>query len=246
MITHKLATQPIRVVIVHSHQIILEGLRMLVDSWTSTRVVGVASDRTDAVKIISSERPDIVLLDFESDSDQGTEWFCELSSASPESRLIVLTQGRNPELHHEVIGLGAVGIVDKQSPVELLSRAFEKVHAGEIWLDRAILSRLIKQRHHNGKEENTISPEAARIGSLTDREREVVTLVGEGLKAKHIASRLFISETTVRHHLTTIFSKLNVSDRFELLIYAYKYGLATPPCRQPCSTILKKGLFDPK
>ncbi|HWP41952.1 MAG TPA: response regulator transcription factor, partial [Blastocatellia bacterium] len=72
-------------------------------------------------------------------------------------------------------------------------------------------------------------PESSKIASLTEREREVVALVGEGLKNKQIADRLFISETTVRHHLTSIFDKLGVSDRVELLIYAYRHGLADPP-----------------
>jgi DNA-binding NarL/FixJ family response regulator len=72
-------------------------------------------------------------------------------------------------------------------------------------------------------------PEAGKIASLTNREREVIALVGEGIKSKEIAGRLFISETTVRHHLTSIFDKLGVADRVELLIYAYRHRLATPP-----------------
>ncbi|PYV86368.1 MAG: hypothetical protein DMG05_19940 [Acidobacteria bacterium] len=67
------------------------------------------------------------------------------------------------------------------------------------------------------------------MATLTKREREVITLVGEGIKNKQIANRLFISEITVRHHLTSIFSKLNLSDRFDLIIYAYRHGLANPP-----------------
>jgi DNA-binding NarL/FixJ family response regulator len=73
------------------------------------------------------------------------------------------------------------------------------------------------------------SAEATKIARLTEREREVITLVGEGLRNKHIAERLYISEATVRHHLTAIFAKLDISDRFELAIYAYQHGLAKPP-----------------
>ena len=74
-------------------------------------------------------------------------------------------------------------------------------------------------------------PERVKIDALTEREREVTSLIGEGLKNKQIADRLLISETTVRHHLTSIFGKLGVSDRLELIIYAYRYGLAEPPLR---------------
>ena len=72
-------------------------------------------------------------------------------------------------------------------------------------------------------------PESDKIATLTTREREVISLIGEGIKNKQIAERLFISETTVRHHLTSIFSKLEVADRVELLIYAMRHGLASPP-----------------
>ncbi len=242
----KLATSPIRIVIVHNHQIILEGLQMLVNSWSGTTVVGTANNCIDALKVAISEKPDIVLVDLGSNGDAGIGWLSELSSACPEARLVVLTHVQNTELHHQVISLGAVGIVSNESSSEQLIRAFERVHAGEIWLNRAMMSRLIKQKNDKDKEEKETNPEASRIHSLTSREREVISLVGEGLKAKQIASRLFISETTVRHHLTTIFSKLHVCDRFELLIYAYKYGLANPPCRQVGSLIVKKGLFDLK
>ena len=74
-----------------------------------------------------------------------------------------------------------------------------------------------------------VDPEKAKIASLTDREREVITLVGEGLKNKQIAERLFITETTVTHHLSSVFSKLDVSDRLELIIYAFRHGLAKMP-----------------
>jgi DNA-binding NarL/FixJ family response regulator len=86
---------------------------------------------------------------------------------------------------------------------------------------------MLSERARAGEKKR--SPEAERVASLTEREREIVALIGEGLKNKQIASRLFISETTVRHHLTSIFSKLNVSDRLELIIRAYKDGLAKPP-----------------
>jgi DNA-binding NarL/FixJ family response regulator len=78
-------------------------------------------------------------------------------------------------------------------------------------------------------EEKQPDPDQEKIGTLTDREREVITLVGEGLKNKQIASRLFISETTVTHHLSSVFSKLEVSDRLELIIYAFRHGLAKLP-----------------
>ena len=90
------------------------------------------------------------------------------------------------------------------------------------------MARVLSEISGSKKNKKT-DPEAAKIASLTDREREVLTLIGEGLKNKEIADKLFISEWTVRHHITSIFSKLDVSDRVELILYAYKQGLAEPP-----------------
>jgi two-component system nitrate/nitrite response regulator NarL len=104
------------------------------------------------------------------------------------------------------------------------------VYAGEVWINRAMMARVIGGLW-NPVNAQTIQadPEAVKIALLTEREREVVGLIGEGLRNKQIAERLFISEITVRHHLTSIFDKLGVSDRFELAIYSYRHGLAKLP-----------------
>jgi len=107
----------------------------------------------------------------------------------------------------------------------MLLKAINKVHQGEVWLDRSLMGSVL--------DEMTQAPEAdpqkAKIDSLTDREREVIALIAEGLKNKQIGQRLFISETTVTHHLSSIFSKLEVSDRLELVIYAFSRNLAKMP-----------------
>jgi DNA-binding NarL/FixJ family response regulator len=90
-----------------------------------------------------------------------------------------------------------------------------------------MIARVLSQLTHP-QQAQPLTPEEERIAALTKREREVITLVGEGLRNKQIAERLYISEATVRHHLTAIFAKLDVADRFELVIYAYRYGLAKP------------------
>jgi two-component system nitrate/nitrite response regulator NarL len=110
----------------------------------------------------------------------------------------------------------------------VLISAIERVNAGEAWLDPSLMADVLSDMTRSSKPKK---PDlvAEQIASLTNREREVITLVGEGIKTKQIAGRLFISETTVRHHLTSIFDKLGVADRVELLIYAYRNGLASPP-----------------
>src|ERR1051326_7778358 len=92
-------------------------------------------------------------------------------------------------------------------------------------IERSMMGSMIQELN----KPNTVDPEITKIESLTDREREVIALVGEGLKNKQVGERLFISETTVTHHLSSVFSKLDVSDRLELIIYAFRHGLAKMP-----------------
>jgi DNA-binding NarL/FixJ family response regulator len=151
-----------------------------------------------------------------------------LESEGHRARVIVLTGGRDPEVHRRCVELGADGLLLKDKASEVLIKAIRKVHAGEDWLERSMMrGALAQMRNQGGKEQ--ADPEAAKIATLTEREREVVALVGLGLKNKQIAERMFISDTTVRHHLTSVFSKLGVSDRLELVIYAYRHKLAKPP-----------------
>lgn len=220
--------QPIRVLLIDDHALVLAGLRMLIQSWAGFKVVGDATNRADALALTTREQPNIILLDLDLGQDNGLELIPDLLSAAKEARIIVLTGVRDLEAHRRAISLGAMGVVPKEKAAEVLIKSFEKVHSGEVWLDRSMMASVLAEMSRS-KETKKISPEAAQIATLTSREREIITLLGEGLKNKQIAERLFISETTVRHHFTSIFDKLNVSDRFELLIYSYRQRLANPP-----------------
>jgi DNA-binding NarL/FixJ family response regulator len=120
-----------------------------------------------------------------------------------------------------------MGVVPKEQAAELLIKAIEKVYLGEVWLDRLSLGNLVWQLTSRTKDAD--DPEKRKIATLTDREREVITLIAEGLKNKQIAERLFISQTTVTHHLSSIYAKLKVSDRLELVVYAFANKLAKLP-----------------
>jgi DNA-binding NarL/FixJ family response regulator len=124
--------------------------------------------------------------------------------------------------------LGARGLVLKEKAAEVLLQAIMKVHAGEAWLERTMMANVLDALGHTSRHRQT-DPEAAKIAMLTARECDVIALLGEGLKNQQIATRLHISETTVRHHLTVIFDKLEVVDRLELVVYAYRHGLVKLP-----------------
>jgi two-component system, NarL family, nitrate/nitrite response regulator NarL len=188
-------------------------------------VVALAGNRTEALESAARERPDIIILDLLLGDDDGLAFLPHLCKVSPTSRVLVLTGVQDPDSHRRAIRRGARGIVLKEHAAEVLLKAIKKVHAGEVWIERLMMSSMIEEFN----KPTAVDPEEAKIETLTNRELEVITLVGEGLKNKQIADRLFISETTVTHHLSSVFAKLDVSDRLELIIYAFRHQLARMP-----------------
>jgi two-component system nitrate/nitrite response regulator NarL len=221
-------TNLIRVLLVDDHAVVRAGLRLLIESQPGLAIIGEAKNREEALALAAREQPQIVLLDLDLGGELSLDFLPELRDVANEAKIIMLTGMRDPEMHRRAVRLGIRGLVMKEQAAEVLVKAIEKVHAGEIWLDRSMMASVLSEITQE-RQPKQIDPEAKKIATLSQREREVIALIGEGLKNKQIGERLFISETTVRHHLTSIFSKLGVSDRLELVIYAYRHGLATPP-----------------
>jgi len=219
---------PIRVLIIEDHVMVRTVLRLFLDNAPKLRVVGEAAGPSEALALVAREQPDIILLDLALGDTNGLNLLPELRTKASAARILILTGVSDPDLHRRAISLGAMGLVLKGQSTEVLLQAIEKVQQGEVWLEPSLIADVLSDitHHRNGRQDN---PEAVKIATLTAREREVMALLGEGLRNKQIAQRLFISETTVRHHLSSIFSKLGVADRLELVIYAYRYGLAQMP-----------------
>jgi DNA-binding NarL/FixJ family response regulator len=187
-------------------------------------IFGEAANCAEALAA-AREQPEIILLDIDLHGESGLDMISQLLTIAKEARVIILTAMCNPEVQERAAFLGAMGVVSKDQSPEVLIKAIEKVHAGEVWLERSTMAKVLGTISHAGEAKDQ-SPEAAKIGSLTEREREIVNLVGAGLKSKEIANRLFICEGTVSHHLTSIFDKLEIHHRLELMVYAYRNGLA--------------------
>jgi two-component system, NarL family, nitrate/nitrite response regulator NarL len=220
--------RPIRILMIDDHAVLRAGLRMLIESHTGMLVVGEAENRREALAAIANETPDIILLDLDLGDENGLDLLPELIAAVRDARIILLTGLRDVEVQRRAILLGAMGLVLKQKAADTVIRAIEKVYAGEVWLDRAMIASILNERvNPNTTPEQ--HAQAPRIAMLTEREREVIRLIGEGIKNRQIAERMYISEATVRHHLTSVFAKLGVTDRFELVIYAFQHGLAKLP-----------------
>jgi two-component system, NarL family, nitrate/nitrite response regulator NarL len=224
--------KPIRLLIIDDHALVRTGLRLLLESHPGLAVVGEAGNRPDALAAVR-EQPDIVLLDLDLGGRSGLDFLPDLFVAAPRTRVLILTGVLDPDLHRQAVRLGAVGLVLKERAAEVLLQAIEKVHAGEVWLEQSMIASVLGQMTR--AERQPEDPEQAKIATLTARERQVIALVGEGLRSRQIAERLHISETTVTHHLTSIFNKLELLDRLKLLVYAYRHGLARPLPNPPSS-----------
>ena len=221
------APQKIRIVIVDDQLVVREGLRMLLDNHPGIKVVAMASSKAEALEIIAREPADLIILDLELGGVSALSFIPQLREAARRARLLVLTASRDSETHQKAAQLGAMGVVLKDDAADLLLKAIVKVYQGEAWLDRLTLGNLIWQLSSHDKE--AVDPQRRKISSLTDRERQVIALIAEGLKNKQIAERLFISPTTVTHHLSSIYSKLGVTDRLELVVYSFANRLAKMP-----------------
>jgi len=218
---------PIRILLVDDHELFLAGLRSLIEDDRELTVVGEATNRAEALRW-AEQRPDLILLDLDLGGEFSLDFLPELLKISEKSRILVMTGLPDPELDLRAVRLGASGVVSKTVKADCFLKAIRKVHEGEAWLNRTLVAAVVTdfaQRRRPAKRD----PEEEKIASLTARELEVIACLSEGRRNKQIGERLFISEKTVRHYFTSIFDKLGVSDRLELIIYAYKHGLTKIP-----------------
>ncbi len=226
MTSAAVARHKIGILIVEDHEVVRFGIRHMLEKHPHLEIVGEAANLADALAIASREKPEIIILDLCLGQENGTDIIPELLRLSEESRIIVLTGVQDEEELRRASRLGAMGVITKDTPSDMLIKAIDRVHAGELWLNRRLTAALVAELRRPGEEPDN-NGDKKMIGQLSNRERDIIALIGEGLKNKQIAARLFISETTVRHHITSILGKLHVTDRLELLIFAFRNGLVT-------------------
>jgi DNA-binding NarL/FixJ family response regulator len=217
------------VLLVEDHGIVRTGLRMLLESQPEITVVGEAATAAEMLALAMQAQPNIVILDLDLGGENAAESIPALLDAAPAARIVILTGVRDPEAHWQAVRHGALGLVLKENATETLLQALATIRAGGVWLEPTLVAQVLSELAH--PRPPPPSPEEAKIARLTEREREIITLIGEGLRNQDIGDRLYISEPTVRHHLNAIFTKLGVASRFELAVYAYQHGLATLPLR---------------
>ena len=216
----------IRVVLADDQVLVRAGFRSLLDAQEDIEVVGEAGDGQEAVRLASELEPDVVLMDIRM---PGVDGLVATRKIAQDDRLagvrvVILTTFDIDEYVFEAIRAGASGFLVKDTEPEELLQAVRVVAHGEALLSPTITRRLIEQFAAHSKEPRPDS----RLGQLTEREREVMALVGQGLSNDEIARRLFVSPATAKTHVSRAMVKLGARDRAQLVVLAYESGLVRP------------------
>jgi DNA-binding NarL/FixJ family response regulator len=210
----------IRVLVADDQSMVRAGFRRLLSDEPDIDVVAEADNGVDAVAKAGRFAPDVVLMDIRMPELDGIEATRRILAADPAARILILTTFDLDEYVYNALGAGASGFVLKDDPPEQLVAAIRTVAAGDALLSPAVTKRVIKQFSR------LPSPTAPKeLEELTEREQEIFRLIAEGLSNAQIGKELFISETTVKTHVTHIFQKLDVRDRVQAVILAYRMGL---------------------
>jgi DNA-binding NarL/FixJ family response regulator len=210
----------IRVLVADDQSMVRAGFRMLLSDQEDIEVVAEASNGLEAIEKAERFRPDIVLMDIRMPELDGLEATRRIIAADSGARILVLTTFDLDEYVYEALRAGASGFVLKDDPPEQLLAAIHVVAGGDALLSPAVTKRVIKQFTRAPRPS---PPE--RLGDLSERERDVFRLIARGLSNAEIGTELYISETTVKTHVTHILQKLGLRDRVQVVVLAYQSGL---------------------
>lgn len=209
-----------RILLVDDHEIVRLGLKALLERHPNFEVVAEAGTAREAIEKVESHKPDVVVMDIRLPGGSGIEACGEISDRFPETKVIMLTSYAEDEMLFSAIRAGAAGYVLKQIGGEDLVRAIEAVGRGEALLDPAVTQRVFQEVRKAAKDE-----EASAFSALTQQEKHVLLLVSEGKTNREIAKALFLGEGTVRNYVSSILSKLGVSNRAEAAAFAVEHNL---------------------
>lgn len=217
-------TEPkITIVIADDHALFRAAIHKLLENQPDFEVVGEASSGREALSLVEKLKPIVLLLDLNMPQHSGLEVLRRLSAARSMCRVVLLVASIERNEMREALRCGASGLVFKNMASRLLYKCIRGVLAGEYWINRETVCDLINLFRSMGETENA-APKPAAYG-LTRRENEILSTVVDGYTNKEIAEKYAISEQTVKHHLTSIFEKVGVSNRLELALFAMNQGI---------------------
>ncbi|WBB54206.1 response regulator transcription factor [Verrucosispora sp. WMMD573] len=214
----------IRVLLVDDQPLVRAGLRVLIADVPDMAVVGEAGTGAEAVRLTREVLPDVVLMDLRMPGTDGIQATRTITDSGGPARVLVLTTFDDDEHVHAALRAGASGFLVKDMALEDILGAIRVVAAGDALIAPGVTRRLIAEFSRR-----PVAATPRSLTGVTDREREVLTLVGRGLSNAEIAAELVISAATAKAHVARLFSKLGARDRVHLVIAAYEAGLVTPP-----------------
>ncbi|MFJ4919009.1 response regulator [Streptomyces sp. NPDC088725] len=213
-----MADKTIRVLLVDDHQVVRRGLRTFLEVQGDIEVVGEASDGEEGVARAEELRPDVVLMDIKMPGTDGIEALRRLRELANPAKVLIVTSFTEQRTVVPALRAGASGYVYKDIDPEALAGAIRSVHAGHVLLQPEVAGALLAQD----------VPTSGRSGgtSLTEREREVLSLIADGRSNREIARALVLSEKTVKTHVSNILMKLDLADRTQAALWAVRHGIA--------------------
>lgn len=211
----------IRVLLVDDHQVVRRGLRTFLEVQADIDVVGEAGDGDEGVARAEELRPDVILMDIKMPGADGISALRRLRELGNPARVLIVTSFTEQRTIVPALRAGAAGYVYKDVDPDALAGAIRSVHAGHVLLQPEVADALLSQEFPGGGQ--------GRGNALTEREREVLTLIADGRSNREIARALVLSEKTVKTHVSNVLMKLDVSDRTQAALWAVRHGIGAPP-----------------
>jgi DNA-binding NarL/FixJ family response regulator len=218
---------PVTVLVVDDQRLVREGIASLLDIQEGIQVIGQAVDGQEAIEKALALKPDVILMDVRMPVLDGILATAQLTRQMPACRVIMLTTFDDEEYVIKSLRAGAVGYLLKDIPASQLAQAIQLAHAGIFQLEPSVAGKLVGRLDNVPAEPAAVAPKNAHLDhDLTDRELEVLHLIGTGATNREIADRLVVSEGTVKNHVSSILSRLGLRDRTAAALYAHEHGLA--------------------
>lgn len=209
-----------KIIICDDQAIVRDGLGMLLKLEPDIDVVGIAEDGAEAVEMVAQKKPDLILMDLKMPIMNGVEATRQIRTRYPEVKVLVLTTYDDEQWVSDAIQAGASGYLLKDTPRDAVVKAIKGTASGKTYLDPSVAGKVLEQASSHQTQ-----PLASVTSKLTEREIEVLRLLAKGLNNRDISDRLYLSEGTVRNHVSAILAKLRVTDRTQAAVIAIQHGL---------------------